>query len=138
MANPNRRALLTRSWLVAVLAWSVFRSMVVAHTLRRYGVSPWAYGAVDLATSWPYALATAGVVTSLLDRRMAAARVHGLVAAAMFVVPDLYLLLAGHGKPHLVSYVIVGIALTFASGALASVAMQVRAGRRDRLVALPA
>jgi hypothetical protein len=134
MANPHRRDVLTRGWLVAVLGWSVFRSMVVAHTLRRYGVNPWAYGTVDLVSSWPYAVASAGVVTSLLDRRMAAFRRNGLVAAAAFFFPDLYLLLAGHHKPRLVYLVVVGVALVFATAALVSTAMQVRAGRRDRVV----
>jgi len=130
MADQHRRAVLTRAWVVTVLAWSVFRSFVVAKMLHRYGVSPWSYGVVDLASSWPYAVASAGVVTSLLDRRMASARRHGVVAAAAFLVPDLYLLVAGHGKPKLVYCALGSVCAVFAIAAVVSVVMQVRAGRR--------
>ena len=130
MANPRRRDLCTRAWVAAVLAWSVARAVCVGHTLGRYGVNPWAYGALDLLVSVPYAMATAGVVTNLLDRRMAAAKRSGVVAAATFLAPDVYLLLAGHGKPTFVYLVVLAVAATFAVAALASIAVQVRAGRR--------
>jgi len=122
----------TRAWVVAVLAWSVARTLVVARMLGRYGVSPWAYGAVDLAVSWPYAMATAGVVTNLLDRRRSAARRCALAAAATFLAPDVYLVLAGHGKPTVVYVVVVVVSVLFAGSALVSVGLQVRAGRRQR------
>jgi hypothetical protein len=132
MANSHCRTACTRAWVVAVLAWSVARTVVVGHCLSRYGVSPWAYGAVDLAVSYPYALATAGVVTNLLDGRRAAARRCGVWSAVTFVTPDLYLLLAGHGKPTTVYVVVVAVAVLLAGSALVSIGLQVRSGRRER------
>jgi hypothetical protein len=131
MANPRRRAVCTRAWVVAVLAWSLVRAVVVGRTLGRYGVSPWAYGALDLLVSWPYAMATAGVVTNLLDGELAAARRCGLVGAAAFLAPDLYLMLAGHGKPKVVYCAVATVAVAFAVGAVASIAVQVRNGKRQ-------
>lgn len=129
MANPSRRAALTHAWVVVVLAWSAARAVVVGRTLGRYGVNPWAYGALDLAVSWPYAMATAGVVTAVLDRRLKAARRSAGVAAATFLAPDLYLVLAGHGKPAFVYLVVIAVAAAFAGSALVSIAVQVRRGR---------
>ncbi len=131
MADSRCRTACTRAWVAAVLAWSVARTVVVSRCLGRYGVNPWAYGAVDLAVSYPYAMATAGVVTNLLDGRRAAAKRSGLWAAAMFALPDLYLLLAGRGKPTLVYVVVVTVALVLAGSALLSIGLQVRSGRRD-------
>jgi hypothetical protein len=130
MANARRRTLCTRAWVVAVLAWSVARAVVVGRTLSRYGVSPWVYGALDLLVSVPYAMSTAGVVTNLLDRRMAAARRCCAAAVATFLAPDVYLLLAGHGKPPLVYGVVLTVAAVFACAAVGSITLKVRAGRQ--------
>ncbi len=132
MADSRCRTACTRAWVLAVLAWSVARTVVVSRCLSRYGVNPWAYGVVDLAVSYPYAMATAGVVTNLLDGRRDAAKRCGLWAAATFVAPDGYLLLAGHGKPTMVYVVVVAVAVLFAGSALASIGLQVRSGRRAR------
>ena len=129
MADTQRRTTCTRTWVAAVLTWSMVRTLVVAHTLGRYGVNPWAYGALDLAVSGPYALATAGVVTNLLDGCRASARRCALVAAVTFMVPDVYLLVAGHDKPRLAYVVVVTVATVLAVSALLSLALQVRAGR---------
>ncbi len=131
MTNTRRRTICTRAWVVAVLAWSVARSIVVGRTLGRYGVSPWIYGALDLAASWPYALATAGVVTNLLDGHKAAARRCVGVSAVTFLAPDVYLVLAGHGKPTLVYVILALVALGLAISATLSIALKVRAGRRE-------
>lgn len=138
MTSSRCRSACTRAWVVAVLAWSVARAAVVGRWLSRYGVNPWAYGVVDLAVSWPYAMATAGVVTNLLDGRRAAARRCAVWSAVSFLIPDLYLLFAGHGKPTMVYVVVTVVAGAFAASALGSILVQVRAGRRDRAAALPA
>jgi len=80
------------------------------------------------------------VVTNLLDRRRLAARRCAMVAVATFLAPDVYLVLAGHGKPTVVYVAVVVVAVLFAGSALASVALQVRAGRRQRagVVVVPA
>ena len=129
MAPRRRRRVLTLAWLVAVLAWTVGRALVVAATIGKYGVSPWAYGAIDLAVSGPYALATAGVVTNLLDGRLPAARRCGAAAAVAFVAPDAYLLLAGHRKPALVYDVVVTAAVVLAVAAAVAIRLEVRRGR---------
>lgn len=63
-----------------------------------------------------------------------------MVAVATFLAPDVYLVLAGHGKPTVVYVAVVVVAVLFAGSALASVALQVRAGRRQRagVVVVPA
>ena len=134
MPNQRRRAVMTRLWVVAVLGWSLARTFVVKKTLGRYGVDAWAYGAVDLACSWPYAIATAGIVTSLLDGRRASAGRWALVATTAFVAPDLYLILAGHGKPRMVYGVVIGVAVTFAGAAVVSIAVELRNRRAARRV----
>lgn len=132
MADTRCRTACTRAWVTAVLVWSLARTVVVARTLGRYGVDPWAYGALDLAVSWPYAMATAGIVTNLVDGHRRAARRSAVLAVVSFLVPDVYLVLAGHGKPTLVYVVVVAAALLLAASALLTITLQLRAGRKER------
>lgn len=137
MGNEQRRAALTRIWLAAVVAWSLVRLWIVRRMLGRYGVNAWVYGAVDLALAWPYAMASARLVTSLVDRQIAAARKWAAVTAVTFIVPDVYLVLSGHRKPHVVSLTIVVVATAMALASVASMGKEVRS-RRINAPAVPA
>ena len=95
-------------WVGITLAWGFGRVLVVWGTLGRYGVNPWVYAGIEIATSGPYGVATARVVTSLLDRNRQAAGRWAALGLAMFIAPDLYIVAAGRGMPAYV-YVVVSV-----------------------------
>ena len=108
MDKAERRKHVEHVWVAITLAWGFGRVLVVWGTLGRYGVNPWVYAGIELATSGPYGVATARVVTSLLDRNKQAAGRWAALGLAMFIAPDLYIVAAGRGMPAYV-YVVVSV-----------------------------
>jgi hypothetical protein len=115
--KAERRKRVEHLWVGITLAWGFGRVLVVWGALGRYGVNPWVYAAIELATSGPYGVATARVVTSLLDHKKQAASRWAALGLAMFLAPDLYIVAAGRQMPAYV-YVVVGV-LVATLGALA-------------------
>ena len=99
-----------RAWIVVVLLWSLLRSFIVGHTLHRYGVDPWAYFVVDLASALPYAAASSKLVDALAKRDGPRTRQFAFAALAAFVAPDIYLILAAKHMPRS-AYLILGIVI---------------------------
>ena len=105
---PPQRKHVERLWVAITLAWGLFRALVVWAALSRYGVNPWIYLTIELVSSGPYGLATARIVTSLLDHRRDTAFRWAIAAAVLFLAPDLYIVAAGRSMP-LYVYVVVGV-----------------------------
>jgi hypothetical protein len=112
-----RRKRLEHVWVAITLAWGFGRVLVVWHALHRYGVNPWVYAGIELATSGPYGVATARVVTSMLDHKKQSASRWAALGLALFLAPDLYIVGSGREMPAYV-YVVVGV-LVAVLGALA-------------------
>ncbi len=98
--SPGRLgSLLRRGWLVSVVGYTVARLVVAWGALGSYGVNPVVFAVVDVATAWPYAVATSNVVASAWrgDTR----RLLGWAAAALvlFLAPYAYLFAAGAAMP---------------------------------------
>ncbi len=128
--SGGRAALLERTWVLAALGWSGLRIWFVTATLRRYGVNPWLYAAVDLTSTVPYAVGASRTVRHLAARRTATATRWAALTSVCFVLPDLVIVLSGRGLPIWV-YAVIGTVLT--TGA----ALALRDGRR-RMAALTA
>lgn len=117
-------------WIVGVVAFTLGRFAVAYGTLRKYDLNIWLFGFVDLVTAVPYAVGTARVVTSVIDRRWTAATAWIAVAAASFLAPYLYVAVAGEGMP-LIVYVVLGVlVVALGANAVLSTAKKVRDGRR--------
>ena len=108
MDKAQRRQRVERAWVVVTLAWGIGRVFVVWGALSRYGVNPWLYAGIELLTSGPYGLATARLVTSLLDRNRQSASRWAALGLAMFLAPDLYIVGSGRHMPSYV-YAIVAV-----------------------------
>ena len=130
--KADRRKRLEHLWVAITLAWGFARVVVVWGTLRRYGVNPWVYAAIEVITSGPYGVATARTVTSLLDHKKQAASRWGALGLALFLAPDLYIVAAGREMPAFI-YVVLGVLVaTLGTLAFLSVRAKVTHGRLAR------
>ena len=129
--QTRHRLVLESTWVVGVVAYGLARTLVVWGALGDYGVNPWIYGVIDLVSSVPYAIGTARVVTGVMDRELGPGAPWGLIAVAAFFVPDLYIVVAGHGMPTVV-YVVLGVWVLIAAVLAArAVAGKIRTARLE-------
>jgi hypothetical protein len=125
--KAERRKHVEHVWVAITLAWGFGRVLVVWGALGRYGVNPWVYAGFEIATSGPYGVATARVVTSLLDRKKQAASRWAALGLTMFIAPDLYIVAAGRGMPAYV-YVVVSVLVALLGG-LAFLGVRAKVGK---------
>lgn len=118
--------------MATVVAWSLLRSFIVGHTLHRYGVEPWAYFVVDLASSIPYAMASSQLINALSQRDSRRARRSALAAMSAFIAPDLYLLLAAKNMPASAYAALFGVVVLLALIGVWSVVSAVRSRLGER------
>ena len=126
------RRLVERLWVILVIAYGAGRAIVVWKALGQYGVNPWIYLALDVTSSWPYAVATARLVTSVIDREFSRAKSWGGLAAITFLIPDLYILAVARDVPTEVYVIIIAIISLLALLAMLSLFIKIRNRRRAR------
>lgn len=95
-ASRRRRAELV--WVTSVLLYVIARFLIAYGTLHRYGLNVWIFGFLDIATAVPYGIGTARLVTSIVDGHIQRAARWGIVSAASFLAPYLYIALSGQDK----------------------------------------
>lgn len=129
--------MLERSWIVGVVLFTIGRFAVAYGTLERYGVNLWMFGAIDLLTAVPYGLGTARLVGAIVDRRFQSATRWGVVSAASFLAPYLYLAWAGRdvGFPPVVFVVLGVLAFCFGTNAVLGIRRRVRTGANPAVTA---
>ena len=110
MTQPHRRRLLSRLWLVAVLAWSCVRIAAVQFWLSDYGINTAVFAAIELASASVYGAGSARLVIAIIDRQHKSAVKWGMITAAMYLAPDVYVLSAGHALP-IIAYVAIALLL---------------------------
>ena len=76
-----------------------------------YGINPWLYLGIDLASAIVDGLATPRAVIAFVDRDYTKAAQWLLVSALVFVLPDVYLVLGGKRLPRL-AFVVIGAVVT--------------------------
>lgn len=130
----SRRQRLELSWAVGVVAFVIARFALAYSTLSDYGATVWVFGILDLVTAVPYAIGTARVVTSLVDRKAQSAARWGLVATASFLAPYVWVAWAGRrGQfPKLVYVVVALFVVCLGANALISVRRKVKTEREER------
>ena len=108
-AEQDRIGWFGRAWVAAVFGYSVLRAVVVWPTLGSYGVNPWVFLLIDVATAWPYAVGQVRVVQGLRHRNWRKVESWGIVTLLSFLAPYAYIVLAGSGQMPLLAYVVVGV-----------------------------
>jgi len=131
-ATLRRRKVLSRTWGAVVVAWSLARTLIVWAALGDYGLNPWIYLTIDLASAFVDAFTTPRMVLAFIDNQYRQAAKWLLASALAFIVPDLYLFFGTRTLPKRVIFIIVAIICATTSVAVISVARKVVKGRRER------
>ncbi len=113
--RDQRRRTLERSWVIGVLVFVTVRFIAAYGALGKYdAVTVIVFGLLDLGTAVPYAIGTARLVTSLVDRDLAAATRWGALASACFLAPYLWIAWAGRdGEFPTIVYVVTALLAIF-------------------------
>jgi hypothetical protein len=117
-------------WAALVVGWSLVRALVVGATLSDYGVNPWLYLVIDLASAIVDALSTPRAVIAFIDRQYGRALQWLAASAIVFVLPDLYLVLGGKRLPRLAFVVIGAVVVVTSTAAVVGIRRRVVTGRR--------
>ena len=89
-----------RTWLALVLAWVVIRTLVIRDVFGGYGVNPWIYFLIDLASAIPYGILSGRAVVNYLDKNWGSLRKNGSFALFFFYMPDMYVLSTAEEVPN--------------------------------------
>ena len=119
----QRRRRLSRTWAGIVVAWAGIRTIIVWAALHDYGINPWIYLALDLASALTDAVTTPRMVLDFIDDRFKQAVKWALVSLVAFIIPDLYIFLGTRTLPKSIILALCFIILiTLAVGVIAVLA----------------
>lgn len=117
----KRRRIMQYTWVLVVLAYAGFRAFIVGKTMsgdaatgHGHGINTVHYFIIDATAAFIEAIATAKAIPALIDKKRRTAARWGLLAAAMFIVPDVYLITFGKNLTWHV-YAIIGTVVTITS-----------------------
>jgi len=131
----QRRKVLSRTWAGIVVAWAVIRTIIVWAALGDYGINPWIYLSIDLASAAVDAISTPRMVLSFVDDHFKQAMKWALITLTAFIIPDLYIFLGTKTLPKKVIVVLcLIIGATLVVGVV-SVVRKIRKGRAERHIA---
>lgn len=125
----DRRSLLTRLWLLGSVAYGGLRALLVWRYLSGYGVDPWVFAAVELASSAAYGWTSAWLVIALVDRRWGALRWLAPGTLGAYAAPDIYVFATVGSLPDGLLRTVVGIVIVSAVVAAGTLAREVVRGR---------
>lgn len=126
-AVQRRRERVGRAWAILVLLWSVARTLLVWATVGGYGLNPWLYFALDLASASVAAVATPRMICHFVDeRRRRAASWAGFNLGA-FLVPDAYIVLGSRRLPTTLLLLVCVVVTATLTTAIIGVRRKVRA-----------
>jgi hypothetical protein len=128
----SRRRRLSVTWAVVVVAWSLLRAVVVWAALTDYGVNPWAYLVIDLASAGIDAITTPKFVLALIDSQYHDATKWGLFTLFAFVIPDIYIFKTTRELPRMAVIIICVVIAVSLIVAVVGVLAKVRAGKRGQ------
>jgi hypothetical protein len=131
-ATLARRRLLSRTWAGVVVAWSVIRTLIVWAAVGDYGLNPWIYLAIDLASACIDAITTPRMVLSFIDDQHRKAVRWASISLAAFIVPDAYIFWGTRTLPTKLIVLIVGIIGATLSIGVIGVVRKIRSGRAAR------
>lgn len=115
-------------FMIGLLAYVVFRFVLVAGSLKTYGVNPWVFLLLDVVTVPPYVKGNSGLIRSVAkDDSLAASLGWGTVVIASFAAPYVYMYaVGGQNFPLIVSIVIGFVIFMLALHAVVKILKEVR------------
>lgn len=118
-----------RIWVLLVVIYGVGKSIVVWHTLGKYGVNALLYLVFDVGAAIPYGLATARVVIYGLARDWPRVRIWGLIALVTHFIPDIYIFAVLREPPPFLLDGFIFLVVLFSVVALIGVIRQIQKRR---------
>ena len=118
-----------RLWVLLVVIYGVGKSIVVWHTLGKYGVNALLYLVFDVGAAIPYGLATARVVIYGLARDWPRVRIWGLIAIITHFIPDIYIFTVLREPPPFLLDGFIFLVVLFSVVALIGVVRQIQKRR---------
>lgn len=118
-----------RIWVLLVVIYGVGKSIVVWHTLGKYGVNALLYLVFDVGAAIPYGLATARVVIYGLARDWPRVRIWGLIAIITHFIPDIYIFAVLREPPPFLLDGFIFLVVLFSVVALIGVVRQIQKRR---------
>jgi len=118
-----------RIWVLLVVIYGVGKSIVVWHTLGKYGVNALLYLVFDVGAAIPYGLATARVVIYGLARDWPRVRIWGLIAIITHFIPDIYIFAVLREPPPFLLDGFIFLVVLFSVVALIGVIRQIQKRR---------
>ena len=126
----TRRPQFERVWIFISVAYGGLRAALVWKFLRKYGVNPYVFGAVEFTSAAIYGKSSAQVVVAVIDGTWVRLRSWLPVALLAYFAPDSYVLLsAGRLPSDMVAILLAVVCVTLVLTGV-GVASQIRRGRR--------
>jgi hypothetical protein len=92
LKSERHRRLVERWWIAIVLCWDVLKSLLIDKAFAKYGVNPYVYFAIVISIAIPYAISTAKLLFSLIERYWRNSAIYGAIAVILHFIPDIYIL----------------------------------------------
>jgi hypothetical protein len=133
--RSSRRRKLELSWVIGVVVFVIVRFAIAYSALSEYGLTVWIFGFLDIATAVPYAVGTARLVTSLVDKNVQAAARWGIIACISFLAPYAWVAWAGRDGefPKAVYITVVVLVVCLGTNAVVGIFKRVRSQRVDQV-----
>ena len=120
--NESRAKRASQIWLVLVLIWAIARALFINKLFGAHGVNGYIYLIVDLAASVPYAIYSARLVITFINREFKNVYKNAILASIFFYIPDIYILITARRVPgslYVILFLTIALFTAFAIGAIA-------------------
>lgn len=97
--SEKHQKLVERWWIAIVLVWGVIKTIAVDKTFKKYGVNPSVYMAIVLTIAVPYAITTAKLLFSIVEKHWRNTFIYGAIAIVFHFAPDAYILSTAKSVP---------------------------------------
>ena len=131
LKTEKHRQLIERWWIVIVISWDIFKTLVVDKTFAKYGVNPYIYFAIVISIAVPYAKSTAKMLFGILANHWRNALSYGIVAVVLHFVPDIYILVNAKKVPRSIFDSFIVMVVIFTIFAVHGVVTHVRSNRKS-------
>ena len=128
--NKSKAKRASQIWLVLVLLWAIARALLINKLFGSHGVNGFIYLAVDLASSFPYAIYSARLVITFISREFTNVYRNAILTALFFYIPDVYILVTAQKVPSGLYLILFLTIALFSAFAIATIARDIRNKRR--------
>ena len=126
----KHQKLVERLMASTVVLYSFAATFVVWRELRQFGVNPILFFVIDVATSWPYGIATTRIVVNFINKEWRAVQKWSWIASACFVTPQIYVLLTASSAPPKIYHIVEIVIAVMVVFAITSVVLQIRSSKK--------